>query len=224
MKPISIKSVLPVRAADEIRAAIVRGALPPGARIKQEELAARLGVSREPVRQALLLLQGEGLVCAAPGRTATVSALDPKFIAEIYQLRGLIEGQVAATLAKRPTVDLSHLDEIIDRGRRAARSGNVAQLIDLDVAFHSGLYEAANNRVMIDVMRGHWNHIRRVMGMVLRKSGYPERVWKEHGAILEAMRSGNPRRARAVAAHHPHAAKLILLGPLGARHGQLGIS
>jgi DNA-binding GntR family transcriptional regulator len=223
MKPISIKSVLPVRAADEIRAAIVRGALPPGARIKQEELAAHLGVSREPIRQALLLLQGEGLVCAAPGRTATVAALDPQFIADVYELRELIEGLVAATLAKRPAFDLSHLDDIIDRGCKAVRSGNVTQLIDLDVAFHSALYEAANKRVLIDVMRGQWNHIRRVMGMVLRKSGYPERVWNEHAAILEAVRSGNPRRARAVAAHHAHAAKLILLSPLATPREQHGI-
>jgi DNA-binding GntR family transcriptional regulator len=223
MKPISIKSILPVRAAEEIRAAIVGGALPPGTRIKQEELAARLGVSREPVRQALLVLQGEGLVCAAPGRTATVAALDPQYIAEIYELRELIEGLVAATVAKRPALDLAHLDEIVERGRKAVRSENVTQLIELDVAFHSGLYEAANKRVLIDVMRGQWNHIRRVMGMVLRRSGYPERVWKEHAAILEAMRSGNPHRARAVAAHHTRAAKLILLSPLGTPHEQLGI-
>jgi DNA-binding GntR family transcriptional regulator len=219
MKQISIKSVLPVRAADEIRAAIIGGALPPGTRIKQEELAAHLGVSREPVRQALLLLQGEGLVCAAPGRTATVAALDPQFIAEIYELREL----VAATLAKRPALDLSHLDDIVERGRKAVSSENVTELIELDVAFHSGFYEAANNRVLIDVMRGQWNHIRRVMGMVLRRSGYPERVWKEHAEILEAIRSGNPRRARAVAAHHTHAAKFMLLSPLGEPPEQLGI-
>jgi DNA-binding GntR family transcriptional regulator len=165
-----------------------------------------------------LVLQGEGLVCAAPGRTATVAALDPQYIAEIYELREQIDGLVAATVAKRPAFDLARLDEIVERGRRAVRSENVTQLIELDVAFHSGLYEAANNRVLIDVMRGQWNHIRRVMGMVLRKSGYPERVWKEHAAILEAMRSGSPRRARAVAAHHTRAAKLILLSPLGTPH------
>jgi DNA-binding GntR family transcriptional regulator len=100
MKPIASKSVLPVRATEEIRGAILSGALLPGTRIKQEELAARLGVSREPVRRALLLLQREGLVSTAPGRTATVASLDRRFIADVYELREVIEGLVAATVAK----------------------------------------------------------------------------------------------------------------------------
>src|SRR5437660_7227643 len=100
MKPIAVKSVMPVRAAEEIRGAILSGALLPGARIKQEELAARLGVSREPVRQALLMLQREGLVFTEPGRTATVATLDRRFIADVYELREVIEGLVGATMAE----------------------------------------------------------------------------------------------------------------------------
>ena len=212
MKPIATKSVLPVRAADEIRGAILSGALLPGARIKQEELAARLGVSREPVRQALLMLQREGLVFTEPGRTATVATLDRRFIADVYELREVIEGLVAATMAKLCAPDLTHLEEIVARGREAVRLRSFRRLIELDIAFHSALYEAANNRVLIDVMRDQWNHIRRVMAMVLGETSYRDRVWDEHAAILEAIRSGNPRRARAVAAHHTRAAKLFLLG------------
>jgi len=219
MKPIASKSVLPVRAAEEIRGAILSGALLPGTRIKQEELAARLGVSREPVRRALLLLQREGLVSTAPGRTATVASLDRRFIAEVYELREVIEGLVAATVAKLSAPDLTHLDEIVARGREAVRQRSLQRLIELDIAFHSGLYEAANNRVLIDVMRDQWNHIRRVMAMVLGKTSYRDRVWDEHAAILQAIRSGKPRRARAIAAHHTRAAKLLLLGSVASQDG-----
>lgn len=212
MKPIAIKSVMPVRAADEIRGAILSGALLPGTRIKQEELAARLGVSREPVRQALLLLQREGLVSTEPGRTATVASLDQRYIADVYEFREAIDGLVAATVAKLSAPDLTHIDEIVARGREAVRLRNLRRLIELDIAFHSALYEAANNRVLIDVMRDQWNHIRRVMAMVLGETSYRNRVWEEHGAILQAIRSGKPRRARAVAAHHTRAAKVLLLG------------
>lgn len=219
MKPIATKSVLPVRAAEEIRGAILSGALLPGARIKQEELAARLGVSREPVRQALLLLQREGLVSTEPGRTATVASLDRRFIADVYELREVIEGLVAATVAKLSAPDLTHLDEIVARGREAVRHEGLRRLIELDIAFHSALYEAANNRVLIDVMRDQWNHIRRVMAMVLSETSYRDRVWDEHAAILQAIRSGKPRRARAVAAQHTRAAKLMLLGSVASHDG-----
>jgi len=212
MKPLSIKSVMPVRAAEEIRGAILSGALLPGTRIKQEELAARLGVSREPIRQALLMLQREGLVSTEPGRTATVAHLDRRLIADVYEFREVIDGLVAAKLAKSPASELASLDEIVARGREAVLAKNVRRLIDLDIAFHTGLYEAGDNRVLIDVMRDQWNHIRRVVAMVLGEASYRERIWDEHAAILEAIRSGKPARARAAAAHHARAAKLMLLG------------
>jgi len=221
MKPIAVKSVMPVRAAEEIRGAILSGALLPGTRIKQEELAARLGVSREPVRQALLLLQREGLVSTEPGRTATVARLDRRVIADVYEFREVVDGLVAAKVAKRPGLGLANLDEIVVRGREAVRVRSVRRLIDLDIAFHVGLYEAANNRVLIDVMRDQWNHIRRVVAMVLGEPSYRERVWDEHAAILQAIRSGKAQRARAAAAHHARAAKLMLLGSVASHDGSL---
>ena len=214
MKPLAVRSIMPVRAADEIRGAILSGALLPGTRIKQEEFAARLCVSREPVRKALLLLQREGLVSIEPGRTATVASLDRRLIADVYEFREVIDGLVAATVAKLSAPDLTHLDEIVARGREAVRLRNLQRLIDLDIAFHSALYEAANNRVVIEVMRDQWNHIRRVMAMVLGETSYRNRIWDEHTAILQAIRSGSPRRARMIAAHHTRAAKVMLLGSI----------
>jgi DNA-binding GntR family transcriptional regulator len=222
MKPIAMKSVMPVRAADEIRGAILSGALLPGTRIKQQELAARLCVSRQPVRKALLLLQREGLVSIEPGRIATVASLDRRFIADVYEFREVIDGPVAASVAKLSAPDLSHLDEIVARGREAVRLRSLRRLIELDIAFHSALYEAANNQVLIAVMRDQWNHIRRVMAMVLGETSYRNRVWDEHTAILQAIRSGKPRRARTVAAHHARAAGVMLLGSV-ASHDRVPI-
>ena len=137
----------------------------------------------------------------------------------MYDFREVIEALVAATVAKLAAPDLTQLDEIVARGREAVRVRSVRRLIDLDIAFHVGLYEAANNRVLIDVMRDQWNHIRRVMAMVLSETSYRARVWDEHAAILQAIRSGKPRRARAVAAHHTRAAKLLLLGSVASHDG-----
>jgi DNA-binding GntR family transcriptional regulator len=137
----------------------------------------------------------------------------------VYELREVIEGLVAATVAKLSSPDLTHLEEIVARGREAVRQKSLRRLIELDIAFHSALYEAADNRVLIDVMRDQWNHIRRVMAMVLGETNYRDRVWDEHAAILQAIRSGKPRRARAVAAHHTRAAKLLLLGSVASHDG-----
>ncbi len=211
MKPITIGPSLLARVAAEIRTAILDGTLSPGSRVKQEELAARLGVSREPVRQALLLLQREGLVHAEPNRSAIVAPVDPQLITDVYEFREAVEGLIAARLAARRDFDPAPLREIVARGRAAVREGNVAHLIDLDMAFHSGLYEAAGNRVVIDVMKAQWSHIRRVMAMVLRSATYRQHVWDEHAAILEAIAAGRVGQARTRAVGHIRAARDMLL-------------
>jgi len=97
-------------AADLIRQAIVDGRVPPGHRLKEEELAQQLGISRTPVREALLVLQSEGLVEAAPNRGATVRAYDTADLEEMYELRALLEGHAAGRAASRVTPDqLAHL-------------------------------------------------------------------------------------------------------------------
>lgn len=211
MQPITLGPSLAARVANEIRAAILDGTLPPGSRVKQEALAVRLGVSREPVRQALLLLQREGLVRAEPNRSAVVAPLDPRLITDVYEFREAVEGLIAARLAARRDFDPAPLREIVARGRAAVRRGDVARLIDLDMSFHSGLYEAAGNRVVIDVMKAQWSHIRRVMAMVLRSAEYRQHVWEEHAAILEAIAARRVGRARAQAVGHIRAAHDMLM-------------
>ena len=86
-------------ATELIRQAIVDGRLPPGQRLKEEELARELGISRTPVREALLILQTEGLVDAAPNRGAVVRSHDADDLEDLYQLRALLEGYAARRAA-----------------------------------------------------------------------------------------------------------------------------
>jgi DNA-binding GntR family transcriptional regulator len=215
MKPLAVAPPLPTRVAAEVRAAILAGALAPGVRIKQEALAAELGVSREPVRQALLLLEREGLVRATPRRGAVVAPLDRHAIGDLYELREAVEGLVAAKVAARPAFDPVPLWDIVARGRAAARGRSLARLIDLDLEFHMALYEASGNRVMAEVMRGQWSHVRRLMGMTLGGAGYRVQAWDEHAALVEAIARRQPARARAIAARHARAARTHLLAASG---------
>ena len=88
-------------AAEQIRSAILDGSLVPGSRIAQDQIAAQLGVSRLPIRQALLVLQSEGLVLLDHNRGAMVAPLDVKFISDLFDFRAVVDAQVAAMLAAR---------------------------------------------------------------------------------------------------------------------------
>ena len=103
-------------AVDLIRDAILEGRIGPGDRLKEETIARDLGLSRTPVREALLLLQGEGLVESSPNRGATVRAFDADEIEEMYQLRAVLEGYAARRAAVRIRPDeLQLLEESCKR-------------------------------------------------------------------------------------------------------------
>jgi len=208
--------VLRERVAQEVRTAILRGDLQPGSPVKEDDLAAQLGVPRQPVRHALQLLEREGLVHFQPNRTARVAPLDRRVIADVYVFREALETSTVVMLARRPKFDAKPFRQIIARGRAAVRQRDYTALIDLDMSFHTGLYEAAGNRVVIDVMRSQWSHIRRGLGMVLDQAAYRLKIWEEHEGIVNAIAARKVALAAAAAGHHIRAARDTLLAAFDA--------
>jgi DNA-binding GntR family transcriptional regulator len=206
--------VASVRAAAEIRMAILDGSLPPGVRVRQEELAAQLGLSREPVRQALAVLEQEGLVHNGVRRRAVIAPIDPALIAEIYEFREVIDAY-AAERACGTDFDPKPLRAIVVLGRKAVQAASLGKLIELDLRFHNELYRASANRVVMEVMRAQWSHIRRAMMMTLTAKEYRARVWDEHQAILDAIMARNISRAGKMASEHARNARLFVTGNLG---------
>ena len=187
--------------------AICDGSLVPGARLMQEDLAASLNVSRQPVLQALRLLKGDGFVIDAGRRGLMVAPLDGAMIERIYAVRAVLDG-LAARLAAQRKVNLDH--GLIDAGRRAAAGTRLAAMIDADMRFHHALYAAANNDFLAESAERHWRHIRRAMGAVLRSPGTRASVWDEHEAILDAVARGDAARAERLARAHGEEAGLNL--------------
>jgi DNA-binding GntR family transcriptional regulator len=214
MRRIKRQPAVTERVLDEVRRVILSGALPPGARVTQEQLADELAVSRAPVRQALLILEREGLVQSDRWHGAVVTPLDPSLIRDTYQFRGEVERFVASLLATRFDFDAAPLRDITAEGHEAAPIGDVLQLIDVDLRFHTGLYDAVGNQVLSEVMRGQWTHIRRVMGATLSLTGYRAHVWDEHDAILDAIAAHNAELAGTLARNHTAAACAALLPTL----------
>lgn len=194
--------------------AISEGALAPGQRVTQEELAERLAVSRQPVMQALRLLKRDGFVQDAPlagnagrSRGLQVTPLDPNWIAQVYEVRGALD-TLATHLAaeRRAQIDLA----LIDHGRAAVTRGDIKAMIDADLAFHRALYQASGNPLIEQSALLHWQHIRRAMGEALRQDSLRGPVWDEHAAIAEAVARGDGAHAEALMREHSRQASLYL--------------
>jgi DNA-binding GntR family transcriptional regulator len=201
------------RAYEALLDAIVCGELAPGERHTQESLADRLGVSRQPILQALLLLKREGLIKDEPGRRGVeVQALTPAFVQHLYLVRGALDALAARSAAYRPRPELREPGmALIRAGRASSRAGTTLAMIDADLAFHRFIYEAAHNPLLTDTARIHWLHTRRAMGVYLGQTLSVRTVWAEHQAILNAVVRGDARMAERLAREHCEASAQIIL-------------
>ena len=179
--------------------AISDGTLVPGARITQEEIAAQLAVSRQPVLQALRLLRKDGFVLDAPGRGVLVAPLDVNTLVQIYQVRSTLDA-LAAQLAAKSRAVLGA--QLITEGRLAARGTDIKAMMTADAAFHTAIYAASGNPLIAQTAQTHWHHIRRAMGAVLQVSTMRESIWDEHEAIAQAIARGNVAQAETLIRQH----------------------
>lgn len=179
--------------------AICTGALAPGTRLTQEELAASLNVSRQPVLQALRLLKRDGVVVDAGRRGVEVSRVEPELIAHVYEVRAALEA-LAAGLAARNGARID--PAAIARGRAAADTGDVKTMIDADMAFHRLIYRACGNPLVEESADRHWHHVRRAIGTALQDDAVRAEVWDQHAAIVDAINAGDAERAERLARDH----------------------
>jgi DNA-binding GntR family transcriptional regulator len=197
--------------------AICGGELPPGTRLTQEDLAESLQVSRQPVLQALRLLKKDGLVIDAGRRGLMVSPLEPLRIAQVYQVRGVLDGLAAREAARGG----ARLDtRLIGEGRKAVNGKQISPMIEADLNFHRQVYAASGNPLIAETAALHWQHIRRAMGAVLQTIGVRKAVWDEHEAILRAINTGDARLAERLAREHGDAAGRDLAANLNRRAEQ----
>ena len=191
--------------------AISDGSFAPGQRITQEDIAAQLSVSRQPVLQALRLLKKDGFVLDAPGRGVQVAPLDAAWMGQVYAVRGALDA-LAARLAARSRHRID--PELIANGRAAARGQDVKAMIDADLAFHEAIYTGSGNPLISQSAMTHWRHLRRVMGAVLQSSAQRSSVWDEHEAIAQAIADGDALRAVVLIDHHSEQASAKLTARL----------
>jgi DNA-binding GntR family transcriptional regulator len=133
--------------AAKLKEEILEGRLVPGQRIVEGFWAKKFGVAQTSVREATNLLVGEGFATKASGRSARVTSYSEADIAQIYELRGALEGLVARLVAQRQP-DLTPLEAALKAMRKATKSGDTQELIEADLSFHLKLCELCGNRFL----------------------------------------------------------------------------
>jgi DNA-binding GntR family transcriptional regulator len=194
---------LPLRHAvlEAVRARIVAGAWEQGERLFEDQIAAELGVSRNPVREALQALQGEGFVVLEPRRGARVAVVSAEQARELFEVREVLEGLAAALAATRRTDDeLARMRAIVRVGRDAAECGRLAELPSLNTQFHHLLTATAANTMLAETIE----RLRHLIEWI-----YSHRIaqraplsWLEHEQIVEAIATGDAATAERVARAH----------------------
>src|ERR1700759_1118026 len=188
-----------------ILAAITDRTLPPGHRIRQNELADKLGVSRQPVSHALHLLHRQGLVAESGRRGFEVTRLDPQRIRQLYEVRGAIDALAARLAAQRAgsdTAGRAQLEAALRAGRAIDKQTPLSELIPLDVDFHRAIYRLADNPAIEEMIAPQWPHMRRSMATVLAELDYRASAWAEHETIATHILAGDAEAAEAAALRH----------------------
>jgi DNA-binding GntR family transcriptional regulator len=202
------------RIAAELREAILTGEYAPGDRVRQEDLADRHGASRVPVREALRMLEAEGLVTLVANTGAWVSTVSLAECEEMYQIRERIEPLLLRY--NIPLLTDEQIDELEHMAQTMESSADVETFLALDREFHLSCYSAAETSVLGDTVLRLWNrtqHYRRAYTRLFRSEG-DRSVHHEHHLLVSAIRrrdldeaervlAGHIRRTRLELARHP---------------------
>lgn len=186
--------------ADALRIEILRGKLQGGQPLKQDEIAAQFGVSKIPVREALVQLKAEGLVSFYPNRGAFVSELSAAEADEIYVMRIALETAVLARAI--PHLTVSHFKQAGEILSAIDREENIAKWGELNWEFHSTLYAPAGLPGVMKTLRTLHTSIARYLVLYLAGMEYQKKSQREHRALLKACREGDIEKATKILQGH----------------------
>jgi DNA-binding GntR family transcriptional regulator len=199
------------KAYEAIRDGIVGGGFPVGRRLREEELAGSIGVSRTPVREALRRLDAEGLVEFSPHRGAQVASWSDQDLDEIFGLRSVLESYGASLAATRIGPEaLAELAGLADGMERASGRGQLDEVAELNNRFHAGVLAASGNQRLVGLLSGV------VVVSLVRRTFHrysPEALARSHAhhrELLAALAAGDPEWAASVMRSHVLAARAVL--------------
>lgn len=207
-------------AYNRIRDAIFSNAMPPGFQETEGELAARLGMSRTPVREAVVRLETEGLVEFRPRRGMRVLPLAPEDVRDIYDLLICLEGQAVERLIENEPTDtqVAKLEGAIADMDKALSQDDLERWASADERFHRLLFEFCGNQRLVKTAEIFWGQGHRARMIFLRLRPKPVKSSAEHRAIVAAICRRDIEVARRSVQEHRRNAMLVMIGVLRDLH------
>jgi DNA-binding GntR family transcriptional regulator len=188
---------------DALRQAVVSGALSPGQRVNEAEIARQMQISRAPIREAIRQLEQEGLLESVPRRGTFVVALSRDDVEEVYTLRADLEARaIRRAMMRWSPDDLSTLESLAGTMRSSAITGDIAQLLEADIEFHRTIVEAADWARLRKIWEGLHPQTLTLYTLTTLTDWSPLDHAQRHDPLLAAIRGGDPDlAARAIQEH-----------------------
>ena len=204
---LNMNAYLPLRDVvfNTLREAILKGDLKPGERLMELQLASKLGVSRTPIREAIRMLEQEGLAVTTPRKGAEVAKMTLKDIEDVLEIRDALD-ELAVRIACQKISDeqLKQLEDMKELFEKSTQTGNVKKIAEADVTFHDVIYEATGNPKLVTLLNNLREQVYRYRVEYIKDpKNYPTLI-AEHEAILESLKNRDVKNA--VEAMHVHVA------------------
>ncbi len=202
---LNMNAYLPLRDVvfQTLREAILKGDLRPGERLMELQLAAKLGVSRTPIREAIRMLEQEGLAVTIPRKGAEVARMTEKNMEDVLQIREALDDLAVQVACDKMTEEqLKNLTLAAKNFENAIQTGNLSKIVAYDVEFHDIIYESTDNPKLVTLLNNLREQIYRYRVEYLKeKENYPMLI-KEHKTILEALREKDKERVADAMRNH----------------------
>lgn len=192
------------RIYEEIKRRILDNELPAGTQVLENELASQLGVSRTPIREALVLLSRDGMVEVRPRHGMRVLPVSADDMQDIYDILTALESTAAEIVAARGVSkeEIARLEQAVANMDAALKKDDLKGWAQADERFHRLLVELTNNKRLISLVNTYWEQSHRVRMLTLKLRPKPIHSNSDHAAVVEAIRKRDPEKARKV--HHDH--------------------
>ncbi|MBQ8625149.1 MAG: GntR family transcriptional regulator [Agathobacter sp.] len=196
---LNMNAYLPLRDVvfNTLREAILRGDLQPGERLMELQLASKLGVSRTPIREAIRMLEQEGLAVTMPRKGAEVAKMTLKGMEDVLEIRGALDELASQLACERITEEqLVRLEARKQDFEASLKSGDVKLIAEADVNFHDVIYEATGNPKLVSLLNNLREQIYRYRVEYIKKVENHPILIKEHEAIYQSLLSRNEEEAK----------------------------
>jgi DNA-binding GntR family transcriptional regulator len=220
LPPLAQTGSLVDRIHEALCAAILSGGLDPGTRLREIPLAKHFGVSTTPLREALRRLDFEGLIDLHPRRGAVVVDLAPATVAQLYEIRAILEtGAVRrAAQAKDEDRDLAPVRALMTEASHVLHEPSQVEFNQIDVRLHRALNEVSGNPELAGLAERIHRRIQAVrVRCAVHLPGRPALSHAQHQAVIDAVRDGDPDRAEAALREHIESVKESVLEVLSRR-------